>query len=47
MQQILSGAVSFLTAVIATRLFDHEIKRALAIAIGIGTFVTSGFYKKT
>lgn len=45
-QQIISGVISFLTAVIVTQIFDHEIKWALAIAVGIGTFLTSGFYRK-
>jgi len=31
----------------AFAIFDHEIKWALAIAAGVGTFVTFGFYKKT
>ncbi len=46
-QQLLSGLISFLTAVAVTYVFDHEIKWALAIAVGIGTFITTGFYKKT
>ncbi len=45
-QQIISGLVSFLTTVVVTQIFDHEIKWMLAIAVGIGTFVTSGFYKR-
>ncbi len=45
-QQILSGAVSAAVAVLVTYVFDHEIKWALAITIGIATFITTGFYKR-
>lgn len=43
-RQFMAGFVSFLTAAIVTYIFDHEVKWALALAIGLGTFVTSGFY---
>lgn len=46
-RQIISGVASFFVAVIATQIFDHEIKFALAIVIGIGSFITSGFYKNS
>ena len=45
--QIISGAVSFLTVVVVTQIFGSEIKWALAIAVCIGTFFISGFYKRT
>ncbi len=43
-QQITSGIVSALTTFAVTYLFDHEIKWALGIAVGIGMLITSGFY---
>lgn len=46
-QQFISGLVSFLTAVVVTQIFDNEIKWALALAIGIGTFITSGFHMRS
>jgi len=44
--QLTSGLVSFLVVVVITRIFDGEIKWALAAAVAIGTFLTSGFYGK-
>ncbi len=42
-RRLMTGFVSFLTAVIVTYIFDREVKWALASAIGIGTFIASGF----
>ena len=44
--QMISAIVSFLIVVAITRIFDGEIKWALAVAVAIGTFFTSGFYGK-
>ena len=46
-QQIITGVVTFLTVIVITQIFDHEIKWALAIAAGIAAFITYGFFKKT
>ena len=46
-EQLISGIVSFLTVVVVTSVFDHEIKWALAIAVGAGTFFTTGLRQET
>lgn len=42
--QIISGIIGAVTTVAVTYPFDHKIKWALAITIGIGIFIVSGFY---
>jgi hypothetical protein len=36
--------IAFLTALLVTWVFDRQANWALALAVGAGTFFTTGFY---